>query len=151
MKQAPGRSIEVTTDEMIHKIHDIVLVDRRMNIREIVEIVGISSEPVQNIVHEYLGMTKLSARWVPRLLTVDNNRNRMTTSKQCFELFKSNPKKFLRRFVTVDETWIPSLHARNERRVKTVDITRQTITKEGKDNSIGRKGHRSPFSRTEKA
>jgi histone-lysine N-methyltransferase SETMAR len=30
----------------------------------------------------------------------------MTTSKQCFDLFKRNPKEFLRRFVTVDETWI---------------------------------------------
>jgi hypothetical protein len=66
----------------------------------------ISSEPVQNIVHEYSGMTKLSARWVPRLLTVDNKRNRMATSKQSCDLFKRNPKEFLRRFVTVDETWI---------------------------------------------
>jgi hypothetical protein len=37
-EERPGRSIEVTTDEMIHKIHDIVLADRRMNIREIVDI-----------------------------------------------------------------------------------------------------------------
>jgi hypothetical protein len=37
-EERPGCSIEVTTDEMIHKIHDIVLADRRMNIREIVEI-----------------------------------------------------------------------------------------------------------------
>jgi histone-lysine N-methyltransferase SETMAR len=61
---------------------------------------------VQNIVYEYLGITKLSARWVPRLLAVDNKRNRMTTSKQCFYLFKRNPKKFIRRFVSVDEIWI---------------------------------------------
>jgi hypothetical protein len=61
---------------------------------------------VQNIVYEYLGITKLSARWVPRLLAVDHKRNRMTTSKQCFDLFKRNPKKFIRRFVSVDEIWI---------------------------------------------
>jgi hypothetical protein len=30
----------------------------------------------------------------------------MTTSKQCFDLFKRSPKEFLRPFVTVDETWI---------------------------------------------
>jgi hypothetical protein len=51
-------------------------------------------------------MTKLSARWVPRLLTVDNKRNRMTISKQCFDSFKRNPKMFLLRFVSVDETQI---------------------------------------------
>lgn len=105
-EERPGRPIEVTTDEMVDKIHDIVLADRRVKIREIVETVGISFERVQNILHEHLGMTKLSARWVPRLLTLDNKRNRMTTSKLCLDMFKRNPKEFLRRFVTVDETWI---------------------------------------------
>ena len=33
-------------------------------------------------------------------------RNRMTTSEHCLDMFKRNPKEFLRRFVTVDETWI---------------------------------------------
>lgn len=32
--------------------------------------------------------------------------NRMTTSKQCSDLFKHNPKEFRRRFVSVDKTWI---------------------------------------------
>jgi len=65
-----------------------------------------SKDRVRHILHEILGMRKLSARWVPRLLTLDNKRNRETTSEQCLTLFKSNPKEFLRRFVTVDETWI---------------------------------------------
>jgi len=43
---------------------------------------------------------------VPRLLTPDNKRNRETTSEQCLTLFKRSPNEFLRRFVTVDETWI---------------------------------------------
>ncbi|XP_037572215.2 SUN domain-containing protein 2-like [Dermacentor silvarum] len=51
-------------------------------------------------------MRKLSARWVPRLLTPDNKRICETTSEQCLKLFKRNPKEFLRRFVTIDETWI---------------------------------------------
>jgi len=61
---------------------------------------------VGHILHEILGMRKLSARWVPSLLTPDNKRNRETTSEQCLTLLKRNPKEFLRRFVTVDETWI---------------------------------------------
>jgi len=51
-------------------------------------------------------MRKLSARWVPHLLSPDNKRNRETTSEQCLTLFKRNPREFLRRFVIVDETWI---------------------------------------------
>ena len=74
--------------------------DRRVKIREIADIVDISTERIQNILHEKLGMRKLSARWV------EQKRNRMTTSDYCLDMFKRNPKEFLRRFVTVDETWI---------------------------------------------
>ena len=59
-----------------------------------------------HIQHEILSMRKLSARWVPRLLNPNNKRNRETTSEQYSTLFKRHPKEFLRRFVTVDETWI---------------------------------------------
>ena len=95
-----------TTEDNVKKIHDLVLADRRLKVREIAETVGISKDRVGYILHESLGMRKLSARWVPRLLTPDNKRNRETTSEQCLTLFKRNPKEFLRRFVTVDETWI---------------------------------------------
>ena len=74
--------------------------------REIAEPVGISKDCVRHVLHEMLGTRKLSTRWVPRLLTPDNKRNRETTSEQCFTLFKRNPKAFLLRFVTVDEIWI---------------------------------------------
>ena len=105
-EERPGRPIEVSTEDMVNKIHDVVLADRRVKIREIADIVNISIERVQNILHEKLDMKKLSARWVPRLLTVEQKRNRMKTSEHCLDMFKRNPKEFLRRFVTVDETWI---------------------------------------------
>lgn len=102
----PGRPIEVTTDDMVKKIENIVLADRRIKLREIVDAVNVSIERVQYILEEKLGMKKVSARWVPRLLTEEQKRNRLTTSEQCLAVFKRNPKEFLRRFVTVDETWV---------------------------------------------
>ena len=83
-----------------------MLADRRVKIREIADIVDISSERIQNILHEKLGMRNLSVRWVPRLLTMEQKRNRMTNSEHCLDMFKRNPKEFLWCFVTVDETWI---------------------------------------------
>ena len=88
------------------KNHDLILADRRLNVREIAETVGISKHRMGHILDEILGIRKLSARWVPRLLTPDNKRIRETTSEQCLMLFMRNPKEFLRRFVTVDEIWI---------------------------------------------
>jgi Transposase. len=59
-----------------------------------------------HILHEILGMRKLSAQWTLRLFTTDNKCNRETTSEQCLMLFKRNPKEFLGRFVIFEETWI---------------------------------------------
>ena len=83
-----------------------MLADRRLKVREIAETADILKDCVGHIQHEILRMRKLSARWVPRVLTPDNKRNRETTSKPCLMLFKRNPKEFLRRFVAVDETRI---------------------------------------------
>ncbi|KAG5348048.1 SETMR methyltransferase, partial [Acromyrmex charruanus] len=61
-----GCPIEAATPQIIDKVHDIVLTDRRVK-------VGISYGTVISILHEQLGMKKLSARWVQRLLTVDRS------------------------------------------------------------------------------
>ena len=44
--------------------------------REIAEAAGVSYEQAYNILHEELGMRKLSARRVPHLLTVDQESGR---------------------------------------------------------------------------
>jgi len=75
----PGAPKTATAEDNVTKINDLVLADRRLKIREIDETVGMSKDRVSHILHEILGMRKLSARWVPRLLTPDNTRNRETT------------------------------------------------------------------------
>ena len=102
----PGALKTATTEDSVTKIYDFVMADRRLKVREIVETVCISKDRVGHIPCEMLGMKKLSARWVPRLLTPNNKCNRKTISEQYLTLFKCNMKEFLRRFVTVDETWI---------------------------------------------
>ena len=103
---------------MINKIHDIVLDNPKIKVREIVEIVSISTEHVVSILHTYLCMRKLRARWVPRLLTTDQNRIRVTTSEQNLANFNRNPKEFLRRFVMMDVTWIHLYTPESRERLK---------------------------------
>lgn len=90
----PGRQTEVSTDEIVDKIHDIVMEDRRIKAKEISNMVNISTERFHNILHNELAMKKLSARWVPRLLTVDQKRVRMRISKLSLSKFKHNKKEF---------------------------------------------------------
>jgi hypothetical protein len=45
-----------TTEDNVTKIHDLVLADRRLKVREKAETVGISKDCVGHILHEILGM-----------------------------------------------------------------------------------------------
>lgn len=101
-----GRPKTATTPETIEKVHDIVLDDRRVKVSEIAEAVGISEERVRNILHNQLGMRKLCARWVPHLLTTDQKQMRKRLSQQSLDRFNRDPTDFVRRFVTMDETWV---------------------------------------------
>ena len=100
---SPGRPNEITTPKMINKIHDIVLNDPKV---KVCEIASMSTERVVNILHTNFCMRKLSARRVPRLLTIDQKGIRVTASMQNLAYFYRNPKEFLRWFVTMNETWI---------------------------------------------
>ena len=66
----------------------------------------VSYGSVYAILHDHLSMRKLLSKWVPRLLTVDQKRQRVVNSERCLELFRRNKPNFLRRYVTMDETWI---------------------------------------------
>jgi len=59
----------VTTTEIFKQVHDMLLDDLWMKVREIAETIGISKERVGYILHEELDMKKLCARWVAHLLT----------------------------------------------------------------------------------
>lgn len=81
-----------------------MLEDRRLKVTEIAEIVKMSTEYVCNILHNYLGIEKLCARWMPRLLTLDQKLRRKIVSIENLALYKWNPSEFLCRFIIVDET-----------------------------------------------
>ena len=104
--ECSGRPKEAVTDENIKKVHKIILNDRKVKLIEIADIVKISSECVHYIIHEYLYMRKLCAKWVPRELTIDQKQQHVNDSEQCLKLFKRNKPEFLRRYVTMDETWL---------------------------------------------
>ena len=51
---SPGRPNEISTPEMINEIHNIVLNDPKVQVREIAEIVSISTERLVNTLHTHL-------------------------------------------------------------------------------------------------
>ena len=69
------------------KVHKMVLIDRKLKLREVADTLKISEGNVFTILHEYLSMKKLFSKWVPRLLTVDQKQQRVIDSERCLELF----------------------------------------------------------------
>ncbi|XP_012564110.2 histone-lysine N-methyltransferase SETMAR-like [Hydra vulgaris] len=101
-----GRPKEAVTDENVKKIHKIILNDRKVKLLEIANTLKISKERVGHIIHEYLDMRKLCAKWVPRELTIDQKQQRIDDSEQCLELLHRNRTDFFCRYITMDETWL---------------------------------------------
>jgi len=60
-----GRSKSASTPEIIAKIQDMVLEDRQLIERDLIEALGISLGSVSNILAEVLGFKKLCAQWMP--------------------------------------------------------------------------------------
>ncbi|GBP36043.1 Putative uncharacterized protein FLJ37770 [Eumeta japonica] len=102
----PGRPVTVVTEENVRKIEKLVLADRRIKLWQIAEELQISKERVGEIIHEHMNMRKISARWVPKMLTPFDKQRRLQTSKDFLELIGYNIDEICDRIVTVDETWV---------------------------------------------
>ncbi|KAM8720552.1 hypothetical protein ACLKA7_006572 [Drosophila subpalustris] len=102
----PGRPQEVIIPEIIRQVRQIVLTNRRVKVREIAETVGISTGSAVSILHVHLHMKKLNVKWVPHFLDIEQREKRVADSKSCLDMFKRNLSEFLRRYITMDETWI---------------------------------------------
>ena len=94
-----GRPLDAT-DKVCKKVQDPVYSDRRIQVEEIVQALGISHGNVSTILHDRLGMRKLTANWVPKSLS---DEQMATSASVCSTLLKSHqwvgpgsprPKKF---------------------------------------------------------
>lgn len=101
-----GRPVTVVTEENVQKVEKLVLADRRIKLWQIAEELQISKERIGEILHQKLHMKKISARWVPRMLTPFDKQRRLASCKDFLELCQSDLDKICNRIVTVDETWI---------------------------------------------
>ena len=63
------RPTTAKSEKNIAHVHRVMIDDRRLTVNQIANTVGITRERVKNILHYELGMSKVSARWVPWLLT----------------------------------------------------------------------------------
>ena len=100
-----GRPLDATDEEMCKKVWDLVYSDGRIQMEEIAQALGISHGSVSTILHDCLGMRKLTACWVPKSLSDEQMATRASVCSPILKRFRSKDD-FLLRLVTVDETWV---------------------------------------------
>ena len=76
-----------------------------MTIVELEQEVGISHGSIHAILYDDLKMRRVSAKFVPRQLTMDQMECRMMVARDLFEKSTQDPT-FLKMIVTGDESWV---------------------------------------------
>jgi histone-lysine N-methyltransferase SETMAR len=67
--------------------------------------VGISKTVCHGILTENLGTHRIAAKFVPHLLTDDQNQNRVDVSQELLDRVNGN-YKFLKNVIAGDDTWL---------------------------------------------
>ena len=108
IKNAPksGRPKSASRKEIVSKIKEIIEGDARFTVRDIARKVGISLSTFHLILKKHSKVRKISARWVPHLLTDEQKRLRVKVAKKLLQMFPKYDKKQFANVVTGDETWV---------------------------------------------
>ena len=88
------------SEDMIARVELMVIEDRRLTVKQTAANAGISVGSVDTILHNDLKMRKVSARWVPQMLTDENKASCVTMLSHD----KGMNSAFFSSIVTMDET-----------------------------------------------
>ena len=101
-----GRPKSASHKEIVSIIKEIIERDARFTVLDIAQKVGISLSTFHLILKRHLKVRKISARWVPHLLTDEQKRQRVKVAKKLLQMFPKYDKKQFANVVTGDETWV---------------------------------------------
>ena len=105
-RKRSGRPLSASDTAHREKVDCMIRANRRVKQKEIADEVGISKERVHHIATTVLDYRKVSARWVPRQLTVEMKAQRKDMCTQLLERYNAEGEAFLQRIVTGDESWV---------------------------------------------
>ena len=100
-----GRTSTSRTDDNVEPVRRKVRGDCRLTVRMIACELDMNSERVWRIITEDLGMRKMYAKMVPRLLNEGQKERRVQVCQDILEQLETEPNS-LKRVVTGDESWI---------------------------------------------
>ncbi|GFO14069.1 histone-lysine N-methyltransferase SETMAR-like protein [Plakobranchus ocellatus] len=103
-RKRSGKPLSASVTAHREKVDCMIRANRRVKQKEIANAEGILKERVHHIVTAVLGYRKVSARWVPRQLTVEMKAQRKDMCTQLLERYSAEGEVFLQRILTGDES-----------------------------------------------
>ena len=83
---------------MIDRAERLVLNHRRIKVAKLASDCSFSNGSANTIIHEHLSMlSKVSVRWVPRNLNMQDRQQRVESSQELLEVNTANPEYFYTR------------------------------------------------------
>ncbi len=79
--------------------------DRRKTTKQLAQEVDLPEASVRRVLHKDLEMSKLSCKYVPHVLTREQEQHRMKLCTDNLDLVRTQPR-FLEKIITCDETWV---------------------------------------------
>ncbi|UYV80238.1 hypothetical protein LAZ67_18002125 [Cordylochernes scorpioides] len=84
-EERAGRPSTSTTDEKINEVEKMILANRRITVREVAEDLNISIGSCHSIFINDLGMRRVTAKFVPKLLNCDQKQHRMNIANEMLD------------------------------------------------------------------
>ncbi|UYV80606.1 hypothetical protein LAZ67_19000937 [Cordylochernes scorpioides] len=84
-EERAGRPSTSTTDEKINEVEKMILANRRITVREVAEDLNISIGSCHSIFINDLGMRRVAAKFVPKLLNCEQKQHRMNIANEMLD------------------------------------------------------------------
>ncbi|PNF35685.1 hypothetical protein B7P43_G17425 [Cryptotermes secundus] len=91
-EQRSGRPSTSRNADVIDKVHTLIMEDRRLAIREVADEVGISRGSANTILIEDLGMRRVAAKFVPKLLSPEQQQLHPEIPQDMLECSNRDPE-----------------------------------------------------------
>jgi [histone H3]-lysine36 N-dimethyltransferase SETMAR len=101
-----GRPKTATDDQNVAAVEALLNEDPNVTYQTIEETLGLDARSINRIMHDHLGLSKKSARWVPRDLSEEEKVRRVEFARQFLKDFDEGRSSKFNMLVTGDETWV---------------------------------------------